>query len=117
MIMTTHLLCEKLDRSFPATLSETICQKFLREKLKFDGLIITDDMGMGGIVKNWEIDFACKRAFTSGHDLILLAKDWEKQKGVLESFEKAVKDKKISEERINSSVSRILEFKQRLKDE
>ena len=117
MIMTTHILCEKLDPSFPATLSEVICEKILRQKLKFDGLIITDDMGMGGIAKNWETGFACKRAFMAGHDLILVAKSWEKQKMILESFEKEVKNRKISEKRIKSSLNRILKLKQRLQDE
>jgi beta-N-acetylhexosaminidase len=115
MIMTTHLLCEKIDPLFPATLSEIICQEILRRKLNFNGLVITDDMGMGGIIKNWEIDFACKRAFISGHDLILVAKNWGKQKEILEGFKKGIKDKEISEEKIKSSVDRILKFKKKIK--
>jgi beta-N-acetylhexosaminidase len=116
MIMTTHLLCEKLDPTFPATLSETICQEILKEELGFNGLVMTDDMGMVGIAKNWEMGYACKKAFSSGHDLILVAKTWEKQKRILESFEKGIKDGEIKEERVKSSVDRILKFKKRLKD-
>lgn len=115
MIMTTHILCEKLDPYFPATLSEIVCQKILREKLGFDGLIISDDMGMGGIAHNREIDFVCNKAFIAGHDIILLAKNWEKQAQVLESFHKAIKDKEISQKRIDISLDRISKLKQRLK--
>lgn len=116
MVMTTHLLCEKLDSTFPATLSETICQDILKKELGFDGLVITDDMGMDGIAKNREINSACKRAFNSGHDLILVAKTHEKQKEILESFEKGIRNQEIKEGKVKSSIDRILKFKKRLKD-
>jgi len=117
MIMTTHLVCERLDPRSPATLSEIICQRILRGKLGFDGLVISDDMGMGGMVNNWKIDSACNKAFTAGHDLILLARNWEEQVRVVESFHKAIKDKKINRERINISLGRISRLKQRLESE
>lgn len=116
MIMTTHILCEKLEPTFPATLSETICRDILKKELGFDGLVITDDMGMGGITRNWDINFACKKAFLAGHDLILVAKRWEKQKEILESFEKGIKDGETKKGKVKSSVDRILKLKKRLKN-
>ncbi len=49
LIMTAHVVCSQLDSSKPATLSPIILQKFLRDELKFSGLILSDDLRMNAI--------------------------------------------------------------------
>lgn len=55
MIMTAHVLCTALDTQFPATLSRRILQEFLRGELKFDGLILSDDLRMNAISDHYGV--------------------------------------------------------------
>jgi len=115
MIMSTHVLCHNLDAKEPASLSPIICQDILQKELGFKGILITDDMQMGAIRKNRELTETCEKAFLAGNDLILIGDKFEEQVQVLEHFEKLVSDKKISEERLNFSLDKILSAKKKLK--
>jgi len=115
MIMSTHVLCPNLDSEEPASLSKAICTGILRKELGFEGILITDDMQMGAIRKNRKLTEACQKAFLAGNDLILICDKFEEQVQVLEYFEKQVSDKKISEERLNFSLGKILTTKKKLK--
>ena len=114
MIMTTHVRCPALDEKEPATFSSKIVDGILRKTLGFEGLVVTDDMEMGGIVNYFGIEEACGKAFLAGHDLILLCHSQERQARVLEYFEKKIEMGEISEERIEQSVVSIRKYKQRL---
>ena len=114
MIMSTHVLCPELDSGEPASLSKVICTDILRKELGFEGILITDDMQMGAIRKNTELTEACRQAFLAGNDLILICDKFEEQVQVLEHFEKQVSDGKISEERLNFSLDKILSAKEGL---
>ncbi|MCK4384807.1 MAG: beta-N-acetylhexosaminidase [candidate division Zixibacteria bacterium] len=115
MIMTTHVLCPNLDSKEPASLSKIICIDILRAELGFEGILITDDLQMGAIRKNQKLTEACQKAFLAGNDLILICDNFEEQVHVLEHFAKLVSDKKISEERLNFSLDKILSTKGKLK--
>lgn len=108
MIMSTHVLCPYLDSRELASLSKIICKDILRKELGFEGILITDDMQMGAIRKKRELTEACEKAFLAGNDLILIGNNLEDQMQVLEHFEKLVSDKRISEERSNFSLDKIL---------
>jgi len=115
MIMSTHVFCPNLDSKESASLSKLICVDILREQLGFKGTLITDDMQMGAITKNRKLVQACEKAFLAGNDLILIGDKLEEQVQVLEHFEKLISDKKISEERLNLSLDKILSAKKKLK--
>ncbi len=114
MIMSTHVLCPNLDAKEPASLSQIICVDILRKELGFKGILITDDMQMEAIRKNQKFAQACQKAFLAGNDLILIGDKFEEQVQVLEHFKKLVSDKKISEERLNFSLDKILSAKRKL---
>jgi len=114
IIMSTHVLCPNLDPKEPASLSKKICSDILRKELGFEGILITDDMQMGAIRKNRELADACEKAFLAGNDLILICDKFEEQIQVLDHFEKLVSDKKITKERLNSSLEKILLTKKKL---
>jgi beta-N-acetylhexosaminidase len=114
MIMSTHVLCPDLDSEMPASLSKVICTTILRKELGFQGILITDDMQMGAIKRNRELARACESAFLAGNDLILICDKFEEQMEVMKHFEKQVSDGKISEERLNFSLGKILSAKDRL---
>jgi len=61
MVMVAHILLPKIDQENPVTLSETVITDILREEMKFNGVIITDDMTMGAITENYDIGDAAGR--------------------------------------------------------
>jgi len=114
LIMTTHVKCPGLDREKPATFSGKITRDILRKELKFEGLIISDDMEMGGMANYFEIASACEKAFLSGHDLLLICHSIEKQGQVLEYFAKKIASGEIPQDRLQDSLDRIKHYKKRL---
>lgn len=105
IVLVSHNIVECMDEKYPASLSEKV-HKILREELNFDGIIITDDLYMDAI-KEFSNDEAAILAVQAGNDL-LCCTDFEIQ---IPAVINAVKDGKISEERINESVLRILNLK------
>jgi beta-N-acetylhexosaminidase len=90
LIMTAHISLPKLDPDWPASLSRRILLGVLREKLKFKGAILVDDLGMGAIAKRWPVGEAAARAFWAGSDLALICHDWKPVRPALESVAQAL---------------------------
>lgn len=111
-IMMAHIALPKLDPSgLPATYSSVIIGKFLRTQLGFDGLIITDDLEMSGAGISKDVGERAVRAFLAGNDLLMLAGSIKNQRRAYNRVLKAVKSGRISRERLNESVKRILTVK------
>lgn len=107
-IMTAHIVVPALDDSgLPATLSEPILMDLLRDEMGFEGLIITDSLGMSGANVVPE-DRVAVEAFKAGNDVLLNPPNVEL---AYNSMLDAVENGEISEERIDESVYRILEAK------
>lgn len=119
VVMAAHILLPKIDGENPATMSKAIITDILREQMNYDGVVITDDMTMGAIIKNYEIGAASVKSVEAGSDIILVAHGNDNALAVLEKMKEAVEQGLVSEERINESVYRILKLKQKynLKDE
>ncbi|KPL03256.1 MAG: hypothetical protein AMJ90_03475 [candidate division Zixibacteria bacterium SM23_73_2] len=114
LIMTSHVFCPGLDSEEISTFSPKICSDILRAELNYQGLVITDDMGMGAIVKNHDLNQACWKAFLAGHDLILLCEDFEKQNSLFEYFKKSVVDKRINQTDFSKRIAKIFSDKKSL---
>ena len=95
----------------PATLSKFWIQDVLRSKMKFDGVIITDAMDMGGIVKKYSDSYALIETIKAGSDIVIQNNQMKKS---IDLVEKAVKNRIISEQRINASALKVLKMKERL---
>ena len=93
----------------PATLDPYFIQDVLRKKIGFNGLVITDAMGMGGIINNYWSGEAAVMSINAGADIILISPNFE---ATFDFIVDAVKDGRISEKRIDESVKRILQVKQ-----
>ncbi|MDE3046180.1 MAG: hypothetical protein KGJ02_06010 [Verrucomicrobiota bacterium] len=70
-IMTAHILVPALDPTWPATLSPSILTKLLREKMGFQGLIITDALNMNALADRYSPEEIALRAHEAGADLLL----------------------------------------------
>lgn len=108
MIMVSHNIVECFDKKAPASLSKKV-HKYLREDMGFEGVIITDGLGMAGV-----IDFvggdkgkAAVKSVLAGNDM-LCANDYKVQ---YNAVLKAVENGEIDESRIDESVMRILILK------
>lgn len=113
MVMIAHIMLPKIDRDYPSSLSEVVITELLRNKIGFDGVIITDDMTMEAITGNFDIGSAAVESVKAGSDIIMAAHDYEKMIKVISVLKKAVEAGEIPEERINESVTRILQLKER----
>lgn len=109
MVMVGHIsLPNVTGDNTPSSLSETVVSGLLREKLGYNGIVITDALNMGAISANYESADAAVRAIQAGVDILLMPADFTAAyQGVMD----AVAAGDISEERINESVSRILNAK------
>ena len=96
--------------TMPATLSKRIID-LLRHELRFDGLVITDAMDMGGLAAHFDPGEAAVRAIEAGEDQVLFSPDTE---AAIAAVRAAVVGGRISEARIDESVERILRAKGRV---
>ncbi len=112
-MMTAHVLYKSLDPRLPATLSPLIITNLLREELRYDGVVLTDDLEMRAIVDHYGVGDASVRALHAGCDVLLICKDREREVAAFEAVEKAVASGAISTERLDQSVGRIQRLKQR----
>jgi beta-N-acetylhexosaminidase len=110
-IMTGHSVYPAYDDKFPTTLSEKLLTGLLREELGFDGVIVSDAIGMAAILKQWPLPQACALAIKAGCDTILLKADDESRSQCFFGIKQAVENGQLSEERLNEAVTHLLRMK------
>ena len=110
-IMTGHSIYPAYDNKYPTTLSEKILTGLLRNELGFDGVIVSDAIGMAAILKKWPLPKACAMAIKAGVDTILLKADDESRSQCFFGIKQAVEKGEISEERLNEAVTHLLRMK------
>jgi beta-N-acetylhexosaminidase len=112
-IMSSHAVYPDLEPGIPATLSRKIMTDLLREKMQFDGLIISDDLEMGAIAKERGLPEGAADAFEAGIDLLLICNN---QSHLIHSIE-LIRDRLLKEdipgERLEMSLERITRYKRR----
>ena len=108
-VMPAHITLENITREkLPVTLSYEIITGKLRNELGFQKVIITDALNMGAIKDNYSSGEAAVLALEAGNDIILMPYDYAE---AFNAVLNAVKSGRISEQRINQSVLRILKLK------
>ncbi len=111
-VMTAHVAVPALaPADLPATLAPQILTDLLRTQLGFQGLVITDALDMGGIAKGYNTGEAAVRALEAGADALLMPPDPDV---ALRAVLKAVAEGRLSRQRIESSVAKILAAKERV---
>jgi beta-N-acetylhexosaminidase len=107
-LMTAHTIYPAYDEEYPATLSKKILTDLLRGEMGFDGIIVSDAIGMAAILKKWPLPQACAMAVKAGVDHILLKADDESRSQCLFGIKQAVESGELSEERVDDAVRRQL---------
>lgn len=113
MIMISHILYPKIDIGLPATMSNKIIQELLRDRLKFKGVIVSDDMTMGAIVKNYTLEEGVLSFLKSGGDIALICHGIENPKKIFDAIKEEVNSGLLTEKEIDTKLYRILKLKDR----
>ncbi len=111
-VMTSHAVYTALDPDHPATLSSAVLGSLLREKMGFQGLIITDDLEMGAVADHFGVAQGAEGALKAGADILLICKDQEKVVESIERIRNKVLRGEISFQRLKESHRRILHTKE-----
>lgn len=114
-VMVSHVLYKQIDNKYPSTLSRKIITNLLKDKLGFKGLIVTDSLTMGAIWKKYSIEEIIKLGINAGNDILCFCGKAliEEQREIVNTFIKLVNSNEISMDRINESVQKILNYKEK----
>jgi len=115
-IMSAHVTFPAIDPTpgLAATLSRPVLTGLLRDEMGFNGLIVTDSLEMGALAANgYPPPLGAPQALAAGADLVLFNRDHAMHREAFANLVQTIKDGKVSRERLNASVLRILNAKQK----
>ncbi len=112
-VMIAHVSFPALTRQdmLPATLSSAIVQGLLREKLGFNGVILSDCLEMKAISETFGTERAAVMAIQAGIDLVLVSHHYTQQLGSIEAIQAAVQAHELSPQAVQQAAERVLGFK------
>ncbi|MDD2558276.1 MAG: glycoside hydrolase family 3 N-terminal domain-containing protein [Desulfuromonas sp.] len=118
LVMTAHVFNAHLDPDYPATLSRAVIDGILRQRLGFDGVVISDDMQMGAIVDYYGFETAIALAITAGVDILVFGNNLRYDENIVARAVATIKEQihagTLSEARIEQAYRRIMQLKSRL---
>ena len=118
--MTAHIFNRNIDPDYPATLSRKTIYGLLRRQLGYDGVVVTDDMYMEGIIKQYSIENALVLAINAGADLLCVGNNIntgfepDRPFKLVDIIVKAVKQGRIPVGRLQESYNRLQRLKKKL---
>jgi beta-N-acetylhexosaminidase len=111
MIMSTDVLMPAIDPKLPSELSQKTINNLLRNQLGYDGVVITDGLYMQGISATWTLSQAAVLSIIAGDDLVEGPYSANQVADVVAALKQAMQQGKLTIDRINQSVQRILLMK------
>ena len=114
-VMTTAVVVPGLDPSgTPALFSRAVVTGLLRERLRFQGVIVTDGLGMGGITTLYALPDATVAAVRAGNDLVLLnSADAGYQASAIDAVKQQVRAGSIPVDQVQASAARVIAMRAR----
>ena len=108
--MIAHLYVPQLEKgkNIPASISYDIVTNLLKNKFRYEGLVITDALNMNAVAKKYPAGELDLRAFKAGNDVLLFSQDVPTGKKLIKD---AIQKGEISEKRLEESVKKILKTK------
>ena len=110
-VMVAHILLTQLDPERPASLSPAVVTGLLREELGFAGAVLTDDLTMGAVTQSYGLGEAAVLAVEAGCDILLVCHGPDSVPAVRTALLEAAASGRITAERLDESVYRILRLK------
>ncbi len=118
VVMTAHVFHRDLDPDWPATLSEKMINGLLRTEIGYQGVVISDDLGMKAIADHYGFETAVERALNAGVDILLIANntdyDPDSVSAAVKIIVQLVESGRVSEERIDEAFQRVGRLKQKV---
>jgi len=112
-IMLSHILYEKIDPLWPASMSSSIVKELLRKRMGYDGVVMTDDLDMGAVARHYDFITAIRKILSAEIDIVLIChKGPDIEKGFSEIL-KNITDFKEMKAKGEASLMRILKLKRR----
>jgi len=111
-IMLSHIHFPGIDKKWPASLSIRIAKGILRDRMGYNGVVMTDDLDMGAIKKHFDIETAISRILLADIDMALICHKGPDIEIAFTSVLNAIRDSKEVEEKGRESVERILSLKE-----
>lgn len=111
-MMLSHIHYKKIDPDWPASLSPKIVSTLLRNRMGFDGIVMTDDLDMGAIVNHYDIYTAIEQILTADVDIALICHKGPNIEIAFEEIKKKITDDAQLKEKGMQSVFRIMQCKQ-----
>ncbi len=121
LVMTAHVVNYDLDsKGYPASLSKDITQGLLRDKLNFNGVVITDDLQMKAITDNYGVPEAVRLAVNAGADILVfgnqLAATSQDPAQIIDLIYNDVQSGQIPQSRIDDAYNHIMKLKETLRE-
>ena len=113
MIMATDLLMPALDPTLPAELSPAIMTGVLRKEMGYNGVVVTDALYMQGVAAHFSLAEAGVQAIIAGDDMLVGAFTGGQVGWMIQALKDAISSGRLTQQRIQDSVRRILELKMR----
>ena len=110
-MMLSHILYDKLDPDWPASLSVRIAKNLLRDRMGFDGVVITDDLDMGAIKKHYDIQTVVRQILSAEIDITLICHKGPDIESAFEEILNALRDSEKVRTQTGESLRRILALK------
>ena len=110
-IMVSHAMYPQINPDHPSSLSKAIITDWLRKDMGYNGVVVTDDMDMGALAKHYTFGDMAVQSILAGSDILLVCHEYEHMQEAYNGLMKAVKDGRISKDRLDESVKRILLMK------
>lgn len=108
-VMISHAHVTSIDPDRPASTSEKVVQEVLRDKWKYDGIVITDDLVMGAITRRYKggIGAAALDALNAGNDIVLIGNDGDQIYEVLYALMRADEQGRLAPGKLAASAERL----------
>ena len=118
--MTAHVFNKGLDPWDPATLSRYTVHRILRRRFGYQGVVVSDDLLMGAIVKHYGLEEAAAKALNAGVDVLLIsgnapkAEMYAPERAVM-AINRAIGMGLVSRKRVQEALNHVAALRSRLR--
>jgi len=114
-IMTAHILLPQVDPDRPASISPVVLQGILRRQLRFDGVILADDLGMGAIARRYGPGESVVKTLDAGSDIAMLCHDSAVVPEAIDAVAQSLREGRFARAQWSASRTRIARLREQLR--
>jgi beta-N-acetylhexosaminidase len=115
LVMTAHILLPQVDPDYPASISRPVLDGILRRQLRFDGVILADDLGMGAIARRYGPGESVVKTIESGTDIAMLCHDSTAVPKAIEALSRSIEEGRFEPAKWSAGRARIARLREQLR--